>query len=138
MNTRHSFVVEASAVDEGHILLGQFHLAQFPVHQEILVFDGEFRQFDGGIERDLKRFDDFIDHTTSRRRGTGGEAKRAMDRSPPNPARGALHQDGALRTGLEGHFTSRFEFEELGAPTVTKRSQPGAACFTASCRLVVA
>ncbi|MCY1303903.1 hypothetical protein D9M70_536310 [compost metagenome] len=34
--------------------------------------------------------------------------------------------------------TSRLELEELGAPTTRNRSQPGAACFTASWRLVVA
>ncbi|MNY62582.1 hypothetical protein D3C86_1994230 [compost metagenome] len=34
--------------------------------------------------------------------------------------------------------TRRLEFDEFGAPTTRNRSQPGAACFTASCRLVVA
>src|SRR5690606_33402944 len=34
--------------------------------------------------------------------------------------------------------TRRLEFDEFGAPTTRKRSVPGAAYFTASCRFVVA
>ena len=125
-------VLPLLSIHERHVLNRQRHMAEFAVDEKVLGFLDCIGKLHGGIVAFAKSLDNLVDDDFRRRRTRRQADCRDIGKIIPVDFRRPLDKHRFFCARPERNFNQALEFDEFGAPTMMKWSQPGAACFTAS------